>query len=462
MPLIIGLCVGVFVVSHALTTMLRSRSALISVDFACAIAITGVAYFLFRMLLAGSATKAASVVVGLQPVVIVILLIAPVWQLARGRTDVKRGHAAFSAFVWTSVAAIVLLIGAYTAWVVNAPLSTLTEVGLSQQTSNGEWVLISGASSRGGEIAGFVNTRTGETVRARLGMHWGVAASRDGSTLVMETAVFDNRHPDFAFDVYSFGKSAKPLRIPVDQPMMDYDLWRDGSRLAIVTAQDVRVLDARTGNLLAAARIEGRNDERVYFVTPSLVRIVSGGVIREFDVERKSIVQTGEMESTPWMTVSDDGSRAYLPQSSRILDARTGATIATLPQAGAVYRAAMMNDGRVLVLEGGETTVALRVFDRDGHELRRIALPNLDRSAVRAQLGENKVVVGGAKGCVIVDLERGTAGKVANGVRGPITWGRSVHFLQLTNDARIVGSEAATKKLVVWDPGSGAVSPLPL
>jgi hypothetical protein len=117
----------------------------------------------------------------------------------------------------------------------------------------------------------------------------------------------------------------------------------------------------------------------------------------------------------------------------------------------------MMNDGRVAIIETSTpATKTLRVFDRDGRELRAIALPPLGRSAVRAQLGDGSVIVGGATGSLLVDVDRGTLGPFAKDTRGPIGWGRDVHLPRLAKDAQIVAADRATMDLVVWDPRTGA------
>jgi hypothetical protein len=459
--LILGAIASLFVLSHAVATMVRSRSALIALDFVFAIGASYAWYTLFRTAILSGAARAVDVLAVAAPAMVVILAIAPVWQLARGRVDARRNHAALSTFVWTAMAMLLLVAGAYVLWVVRAPLSTLSTTGTTivEQSGSGDWALIAGESTRGSEIAGFVNTRTGETRRTHLGLHWGFGVSRDGSTLALFTNGFEKNRGDFGLEIRPFARDGKTLHIPLSEGFVTFELAHDGSRVAVATTQDVRVYDTRSGAMLGAVRRNGQRLTRLYFASPTVVRIHGDGAIREFDLTNKSLTQTGvdDVDSL-WLTVSDDGTRAYVPKDSRIIDARTGATIATLPvRAQELYAAAMMNDGRVAIIETSTpATKTLRVFDRDGRELRAIALPPLGRSAVRAQLGDGSVIVGGATGSLLVDVDRGTLGPFAKDTRGPIGWGRDVHLPRLAKDAQIVAADRGTMDLVVWDPRTGA------
>ena len=57
---ILFLCVALFLVSHAVATMVRSRSGWIAVDLVCAVAFGFVAFLLLRQLLIGGAKDAAT------------------------------------------------------------------------------------------------------------------------------------------------------------------------------------------------------------------------------------------------------------------------------------------------------------------------------------------------------------------------------------------------------------------
>lgn len=457
-------CVALFVVSHAAATMLRSRSALLAVDFLCAAGASAAGYVMVRSLIRAGGVQAIDVLSFLAPAMVLILAIAPVWQLARGRTDARRSHASLSLFVWSAMGVFLLVAGSYVLWVVRAPLSTIDQSVVVEQNPSGEWAFVAGQSTRGSELAGFVNTRTGETRRTHTGLHWAFEVSRDGSTLAMLTNEIVRNRTQFGLEIHPFGGAGDVMRIPFGgEGFVSFALTDDGSRLAVATHEDVRVYDTHSGAILAATRMDGQKVARLYFASPSVVRIHGDGAIRELDVAHKAVTQTGvDAADAKWMTISGDATRAYLPQPSRIIDARTGATIADLPaHPFEIYAAAMMNDGRVAVVEGrGLEQKTLRVFDRDGRELRSIALPVLGRSAVRAQLGDRKIIVGGSAGSMLVDVDRGTVGPLAKDTRGPLIWGRDVRMPRLAENAQIVAGDSKAKQLVMWDPRTGATKPL--
>src|SRR4029079_7561829 len=106
LTVVIAVAAGVlFFFSHALGTMIRSRSALIAADFAAAAIVAGIAWLLVRPLLAGHAINA---ILFLKNAFAGALLAAAVaagaWQLVDGRSDRRRSHRAFSTAFWALVA----------------------------------------------------------------------------------------------------------------------------------------------------------------------------------------------------------------------------------------------------------------------------------------------------------------------------------------------------------------------
>ena len=81
--------------------------------------------------------SARRILIGVGVAASVILAVAPAWQLAHGRTDARRGHAALSRFVWVGLGAVLLVAAGYVAWVVSADPADLREVLSVDQPANG-------------------------------------------------------------------------------------------------------------------------------------------------------------------------------------------------------------------------------------------------------------------------------------------------------------------------------------
>lgn len=450
-------CVVLFLLSHAIGTVIRSRSALIALDFLALMAVVFIAFLLLRPLAFGGAMKAATNIAKIAGgTLLATLAIAPVWQLARGRTDARRGHAALSMFIWSVAGILVVVFSAYVLWIVSAPLSSITQFGLVQQSPSGEWVLISGESSRGEYyLASLVNTRTGEQVKTKLGPWWREAVSRDGSMLATTSLYgLDPHEPSIELRVEQFGKHTHDaVQIPV-KGFAGYELSPDGSRVAVADGGTLSVYDSANGRLVMAVRAPDLT--WMYFVSPALLRIMRSSDIYELDVPRRTMTRTGSLSTKDYLSVSGDGSRVYLRKEARLYDARTGALIAELPKPDSMLAGAIMDDGRVAIIAKS----VLHLFDRDGRELKTIALPNLTRAGIRVQMGNDKLFIGTNDGTVIVDLARGVAGPVVD-IRGPVGGWNLLRLPRLNDDALIL-SATKDKKIVMWNPRTGERKPLAL
>src|SRR6185436_2674201 len=95
--LFVGIAIVVmFLFSHTLSTMVRSRSGLVGVDFILA-AVSGIAiFYMIRSLFTGGPEIAKTLLLIIGAALVVIMFAAPVWQLAQGRSDIRRSHAALS------------------------------------------------------------------------------------------------------------------------------------------------------------------------------------------------------------------------------------------------------------------------------------------------------------------------------------------------------------------------------
>src|SRR5204862_4411388 len=111
----------------------------------------------------------------------VILAVAPVWQLARGRTDMRRSHAAFSMFFWSAIATLLAIAAAGFLWLRASTPADLVEVEDIAQASSGGWALVTGVSAHRGDFRSTFLLNAGTGKYARLTVPWsGVQWSRDG------------------------------------------------------------------------------------------------------------------------------------------------------------------------------------------------------------------------------------------------------------------------------------------
>jgi len=212
-----------------------------------------------------------------------------------------------------------------------------------------------------------------------------------------------------------------------------------------------------------SVRFQGNKVSRMYFPSPSLVRIharIEGGeAIHELDLARRALVKTGEIVTKhAWNSASEDGSRILLRGQAAIVDGRSGALIAKLPVTpGSFSGGAMMNDGRTAVIAGD----GLHVFDRDGRELKMIRLPLTEKAGIRAQIGSSKLIVGAGPKTMIVDVDRGTVGPTIQNVRGPVGSWSELRLLRFAEDANIAVVDA-NMKVVLWDVRTGERRPFPM
>lgn len=424
-----------FLVSHAIASMLRSRSAVLGIDFVLLTVTVGALALLGQPLIAGGAMRIAGTLgLTFACAFVLILTVAPVWQLDRGRVDVRRGHAAFSRFVWTAVGVVLLALGAYVIWFVSVTPADLDEVETAV-TINPEWAFVGGTfDHRGDYTASFlVHGESGKYERLDSG-GWGLRSSGDGSTVALARPVSllpDGRELELVVWKLEGSKARKiETGIRFAWPFA-FGLSRDGSRVALIHDGHLSVQELASGRILAVAPWNKKKNtaEWVTFRSNDLVRVFEqpgGGpvAIYELDIPSRALRLTGQAPepqggSVSRLTGSADGTR-LLPRCGRVVfDARTGAKLAEIPvprpENGPSCNVAMLNDGSVVavVREGGGTE--LRQFDRAGFLMRTIPLRGAFGGIVAGEVEGGKVLVNVRNGegirdsvarqTLVVDLE---------------------------------------------------------
>jgi hypothetical protein len=394
-----------FLLGHAGSTLARSRSGWLGLDLVLAAFSALALYGLVRTLAfhgAEPAMRAAGW--ALAGVALLVATVAPVWQLARGRTDTRRNHLAFSQAVWTPIAVALLVAAAIAWWVVRPPLQAIQDPFIVQGRS---WALVGGSApaSRGGATTSFlVDPATDAAVR--VGPTLAVSFSDDGRTAAWAARAGLSLTTD-SLQIY-----ARRLGETETQPVASldasndgrYELSPDGARVAVVDREQLRVHDVRTRTVIASvARRDAGPVLVLYFAGNDVVRVIDWPGrerfrIFELDLRSKKFVQSG-VTMDGYSSVDAAGSSMLVGASGNIVDARTGALRVALPDGSpAWWRGEVMTrDGsvvRIVRSENGQPAQFVH-FDRNGRETSRITLP-VTHAVISAEIEGRGIVLAGS------------------------------------------------------------------
>ena len=485
LPYIGGGILLMFLISHALNTMVRSRSALVGLDFLLAgVSLVAIFFIVRPLLLAATVMGVVLGIIG--GVTILTLFFAPLWQLERGRSDIKRSHAALSRAIWTPAAVVLVVVGAYAAWVVRVAPKDLTRIVDVEQSPSGNAIFLTGTTpARGDYRASYlVDLDSGRYQRVDTLPWWGVRYSDSGNAVAWMQPT-------------SLIKPAEQLELytkRLDQPDAravatgirrswgsDFAFSPDGTRIAIASAQTIAVQDVASQRILASVpRGGGAFTIGIYFATPDVVRVHQAHhgsaqmEIYELDIPSKKFEKTGEVTSDrTYMNahVSSDGSRIYMPRSGIVADARTGAIVTKLPLVTPSHvGTAILSDGTIAITKGakGASQVMLSLFAADGTLKHQVALPGR-LGWIAGEVDGGKLVVMNNEGqngtsgrgfhMYVVDTARGTIERTMNDVRGPAPNFGSPRLARFRANAKLAAVNAEGR-LVTWNPATGAVTPL--
>lgn len=450
----IVLCTALFFGGHVASTMLRSRSARVLFDVAfLAVALVAGVAILRPLLAAGAGDVAVKVATAMGVALLATFLLAPVWQLARGRTDAMRNHAALSAVLWAGVAIILTGAAAYVRWVISPPLASVTAVFAVDQSPSGEWVYVSGvAPERGTYMASLlVNTKTGERERLTLPVLSDVGFSPDGRMAAwfendallptldshgsMTREYFDAAQRTWGTGTYrlhtrSLVPDAKNVGTPLVVPRpLSFQLSADGSRIALVTGPRVEVYEVATARLLAAQDLGTfkvgsttypRSIGSMSFATPDALWFDEGDELRQLDVTHKRATTIGHLT----------------PATGKLL--RDGSSIEA-------------RDGRLLHVAA------------DGAVIAEMAIPTPKVFAV-GQIGASRLLVqtdgNTDRRLLVVNLATKTIEREISGVGSPKTGRPGTILPRYTDDATFIGMDRE-RRFVVWNARTGAKRLLP-
>jgi len=480
--------------AHAASVAFRSRSRWLALDLVGLVVV---------LLLAASGVKRihdafAVETAWLVGTVAVVALIPALWiasalQVARGRTDLVRGHRTQSIALWSMLLVLALAIAGFSLWFVAADVDDLV-AAWAEPAPAGPWIALDGtARGRPGLEAQFLlDTESGRSIRLAPGdLTSGNATmfTRDGRSAVwmhrmagsntIEVEVIDLAGPDprprmtsIAFDLLM------PIRA---------DLSPSGTRLATLQGRSLAVHDLEAGRILAAATLAETDQTwgrvRVTFVDENRVRVYVLGerlIAHELDVEhRASTSWTGPEvgEAYPALHWRAGHDRLILadpgPTGAVLLDGSSGATIRQLGALGAqsVTSCGFLDDGRIaMVAEPVWGRAALELLSTDGAPLASFDLGTTDPSTtfwLGAEAAPGMLLIGRssrtepgelpAGRLMLVDLSTGMVREVEGG-------GRPVAAMSWIDQQRPAQPASVAARLVqrarsVWllDPASATL-----
>lgn len=464
-------CLIVFFVGHALSIIVRSRSARVGLDFLFIVAAVATVLLLLRPIYLGGGDDLSKEILQIFALVFVsILIIAPLWQLSRGRADLRRNHAALSAAVWSGLLVTVLGIGGYVWWVIRTPPSRIVAVSHIMQDRSGRWAYVTGLAGHGEYMPAYlIDTKTGE--RERMPADYTLRFAGDGKSFVwFERTELWPRLWLSRLYVRRLEPGARTVATPL---LVEYPgymaLSDDGSRVALVNDRQISVHEVETGRLLASAVMRPKTYVRAMtFLGRDRVRLIESeqqklrATIHVFDLDvanRKLLPRASfQLDDDRGFTMTADGSRIYLRSTSEIVDVRTGAVMTTLQiRPLHPYQGLMLADGTAVVTRDFK----LYRMDRDGSVTAEIPLP-IEYGMVVGRVGKSKIAIGagavtGRPKMVLVDLESKTV-QLREGLRGPIF--PETVVAEYPDDATFMAIDA-TQRPVLWNARTLAVRRLP-
>lgn len=460
--------VFLFFISHAIATMVRSRSVLIGLDFLLALGTAAAIYLIVRPLLIGGAVDELRWVLGgIAAALLVILAVAPVAQLALGRTDVRRNHFALSRALWIPVVIVLAIAAAYVASLIRISPEEMRVFSLVQSPSNNS-VVVSGSALSHEDYVGtlLVDAASGKYERLPTPPWWGTDLSRDGRTLAwMQPTIGWDREMELytrRLDIAGAKNVATGIMIGGNPSLVLSD---DGARVAIGSGGNVVVYELASGKMLASASgFEQRAGRFMYFATPDVVRIIAYTSIRnagpvpitisELDVAHRKLTQTASIAAQSGHSpvgVSADGSRMFIRRDGLVVDARTGATLAKVPPADSVYASAILHGGSVAAVSRDSSAARLHIYDAAGALTHELQLPGAkmawitgettDGNVILLGFGEGREPGGRGRTMFLVDPARGAIVRAAKDVKGPLP--------QWTADPRLPQFRAGMKLAAV-------------
>jgi len=475
----LGGLVLLFAASHAASIAFRSRSALLLLDVALALAAAfSLSAALGRLPLFMGEDAHRRAACGFAVVAAITVLAAGYASVSGGRTEIRDAHRSLSLVLWIGLGAAAVGVNAYASWVLSASPADLGDVWGAAPAAAGSGVIVRGPA-RGTEATFVYDTASGRFVRARVVDWLWPEFSLDGRRVVWIEGG-DHGGP---FPVWSW-QVGEPDAVRTRLRLDGYPAFTipspDGRRLATIERGTLSIHDLDLATTLASARVGGERDQfRGFFAAPDRFRLCRIRAdekthridIMELDVASRSLSTRGSIASlSEWVFLAVDRSgdrlivRERRPGRARLFDGRTGDPIATLAAGdGEIVWLGFLSDGRMVMTEASDHETRLRVFSSKGAPERVIPLPKGSRVAVGGEIEPDRIIVAIGDDPVertihVVDVGAGEIRRIADGLY-PV-----VHLAAFSSQPNLVaeaGSEATKlfydrgRNLVRLDPRTG-------
>ncbi|HEX2224403.1 MAG TPA: hypothetical protein VHN15_09370 [Thermoanaerobaculia bacterium] len=406
-----GLVLVVLLAAHTLSSIVRSRSAWLLLDFAAAVLVTG-------LLMAGYGRLNQAGAYGLSYLLALVFLAfamlalgaAALVQILRGRTELHQGHRWLSSVLWGLLITGLAALAGYSVWALRAEPKDLRNLFLARSAPDGDWVyLIGTAAGRPGYEPGFLlESSSGRFVR--LGS---LRLSR-----LLDTLDFS---ADGRWAAWLEGGSApalawvdlkapelRPVRRALPEAPAEIALSPDGRHLAIRLRSRLLVEEKATGRLIASVPLPS-SEARLHFPDSSRLFLLRANVqegaetvIEELDLASGKLSRVLATPGRLWRgTLSPDGRRLLMSNDEgrgfRLFDVATGAELARLqppPNVSDFGQLAFLSNGRIAVGRWSYTSTELRIYDRDGaHVLQTFRWPGYKDFQLGGELSGDRLVV---------------------------------------------------------------------
>jgi len=488
-----GMPVLLILLAHAVSIMVRARTAWLFLDLVGCVAAGVVGWMTLRPLLEMNAEIAFWVVSGVLVVALVLALAAAgAVGVVVGRTDLRRMHGALSITLWCVLAVTVGAVGAYAGWLRNFEPGDIDQVKIQSISPAGQWVEVFGSAPGRLEVQRrFLISTTDD--------RWLVTAHLDRWS--WNSIVFSADGSHAAWLVQGRGEEPRALRyVALDgaelkavstkilvPPGTDFELSPDGAQVAVMEEGTLSIYELAGERLLTAVRLpEDLRGSTMFFLDVDTIRLYGrssereGNAIRVAEVRVRSgkILRTGEITEAPdsfWtafdsgMEIMVIGGRSEGPVHGvrNLYNARSGELIRAL--GGGFPR--LLAGGRIASLrEEDDGRDRLAVESRDGTHHAEYDLgvgvdATLGGEALPGELMVVRIVdpavPSEGRRADLIDLETGRWRPVAMGVdriRAGFRWksgaiGSSFWYVNQPAANRLFTDQ--TGALVRWDPDTG-------
>lgn len=403
--------------SHAVSTALRSRTPWLLLDVAALTVIASLALFGWNQLSAAGALY-------ISPPLILMLLLAlaagliagSLVQVLRGRTDLHAGHRWLSWTLWVVLGLSTLGLTGLVQWALSAEPEDLAGLGAHEISGAGSWIFVEGPAPHrlGYQPAFLYDTASGRYVRTHLQWYgsW-LGKPRIFSENGAWAAWIESRSargPQSLVRVDLRGSQPRVYRDPVTfWPDTRLALSPDGSRLALYSYNKIQVQETETGKLLAsvAGWEQVGEIEHFFFADNRHLRYIGrnklgGGSSDPANLRVTELdLATGKLSSPVvipgsrlWSSILSPRrdlllARDFQLDQYRLFDLKDGRELGMMPFTAASLTQEdtyFLPDGRLLLTRSGSGRCELRIFAAGTmREIRRYSWTGFDKLALGGQ-----------------------------------------------------------------------------